>query len=169
MPTTLSNISSSSQRTSPNARDADVGEDDRRRESVGQDIAQHHTEADARSLASTERPPSSVEKLPPAKIYPPLSFPVLALLASASVFGTLARLGLQGLTTYDGQSVFSLAYAQALGCFVMGLCLSLKEPIGQLYVHVSYPELNMEQHPEIKLSYGPLYTALTTGKPYHPR
>ncbi|KDQ64578.1 hypothetical protein JAAARDRAFT_117173 [Jaapia argillacea MUCL 33604] len=61
----------------------------------------------------------------------------------ASVFGVLTRLGLQALATYQGQSIFPLAYAQAFGCFVMGFTLQFKEPIGQFY--------------------GPLYTAITTG------
>ncbi|KAF8913957.1 CrcB-like protein-domain-containing protein [Gymnopilus junonius] len=62
----------------------------------------------------------------------------------ASVFGVLARLGMVALMTYGGDSVFPLAYAQALGCLVMGFALRLKEPIGQFY--------------------GPFYTALTTGR-----
>jgi hypothetical protein len=104
-------------------------------EPVAEEIIEGGAEDDAESLAaSIDRPPSEAEKLPAAKIYATLSFPVLALLAPASVFGVLARLGLQGLTTYDGQSVFSLAYAQTIGCFIMGFCLSLKEPIGHLYV-----------------------------------
>ncbi|EGO01949.1 hypothetical protein SERLA73DRAFT_120601 [Serpula lacrymans var. lacrymans S7.3] len=61
----------------------------------------------------------------------------------ASIFGVLARLGLQALVTYDGQSVFPLAYIQATGCFIMGVGLALKEPFGRFY--------------------GPLYTAMTTG------
>jgi protein CrcB len=61
----------------------------------------------------------------------------------ASVFGVLARLGLQALVTYDGQSIFPLAYVQAIGCFIMGLGLGMKEPFGRFY--------------------GPLYTAMTTG------
>ncbi|TFK23234.1 hypothetical protein FA15DRAFT_687942 [Coprinopsis marcescibilis] len=64
-------------------------------------------------------------------------------LTPASILGLLARLGLQALGSFDGQSVFPLLYVQGLGCFVMGICLRLKEPLGQFY--------------------GPLYTALTTG------
>lgn len=81
-------------------------------------------------VASIDEPPSVHEGIPASKIYHPLAFPVLALLAPASIFGVLVRLGLQALATYDGQSIFSLAYAQALGCFIMGFCLQLKEPIG---------------------------------------
>ncbi|KAJ7498859.1 CrcB-like protein-domain-containing protein [Mycena latifolia] len=60
-----------------------------------------------------------------------------------SVFGVLARLGLSALATYSGQSIFSLAYAQATGCLIMGFCLALKEPFSRYYP--------------------PAYTALTTG------
>jgi CrcB protein len=69
------------------------------------------------------------------KVYPPFSLPVLALLAPASIFGVLARLGLQALATYDGSSIFPLAYPQTVGCFIMGFCLSFKPQIGNLYVH----------------------------------
>lgn len=86
--------------------------------------------ADARSVASIELPTSSM--LPQAsaeKTYHPFSFAVIAPLMPASVFGVLARLGLDGLATYDGRSIFPLAYAQALGCLIMGICLPLKDPI----------------------------------------
>ncbi|WFD03623.1 hypothetical protein MOBT1_002324 [Malassezia obtusa] len=42
------------------------------------------------------------------------------LVAFASLWGTLTRLGLQGLNTYDGQSIEPLVWAQAVGCLVMG-------------------------------------------------
>jgi fluoride exporter len=64
-----------------------------------------------------------------------LSLPVLALLAPASIFGVLARLGLLSLGTYDGQAIFPLAYIQAAGCLMMGLGLGLKESLGRLSVH----------------------------------
>ena len=37
-----------------------------------------------------------------------------------SIWGTLARLGLVALNTYDGQSIAPLVWAQALGCLVFG-------------------------------------------------
>lgn len=83
-----------------------------------------------------ERPPSVEEGIRPSKVYQPLSFPVLVLLMPASVFGVLARLGIVALMTYGGDSVFPLAYVQALGCLVMGFAVRLKEPIGQLYVSI---------------------------------
>ena len=85
---------------------------------------------DARSLASIELPTTSV--VPPGKAektFHPFSLGVIAPLMPASVFGVLARLGLDALATYDGRSVFPLAYPQALGCLIMGICLPLKDPI----------------------------------------
>lgn len=110
---------------------------------VGSILARHQAIEDANSLASIDRPPSEVEELPPVKIYRPLSIHVVALLMPASIFGVLARLGLQALTTYSGESIFPLAYVQATGCFIMGVGLRMKAPFGNFY--------------------GPLYTALTTG------
>ncbi|KAG8962441.1 hypothetical protein FRC03_004248 [Tulasnella sp. 419] len=66
----------------------------------------------------------------------PCDVRVIALLAPASIFGLLARLGVHALATYDGQSVFAFAWVQAIGCFVMGLCLGWREIIS-----ASYPEL----------------------------
>jgi CrcB protein len=74
-----------------------------------------------------------VVELPP-KLFHPLSWEILALLMSASVFGVLARLGLDALTSYEGQSIFPLAYVQGVGCLVMGFCLALKVPISEWYV-----------------------------------
>jgi hypothetical protein len=67
-----------------------------------------------------------------------LSFPILALLAPAAVFGVLARLGLVALMNFDGQSVFPVAYVQAVGCLVMGFGLRLKTPLTALYVASSW-------------------------------
>jgi hypothetical protein len=47
----------------------------------------------------------------------------------ASIFGTLARLGLEGLATYNGKAIFPLAYPQAMGCLIMGIALPLKDTI----------------------------------------
>jgi len=83
---------------------------------------------------TVERLPGGEEGIPPLKTYGPLSFPVVVLLMPASVFGVLARLSLVALMSYDDHSVFPLAYAQAVGCLVMGFALEMKEPMGQLYV-----------------------------------
>ena len=68
---------------------------------------------------------------PPSQMFHPLSWEILALLMPASVFGVLARLGLDALTSYDGESIFPLAYVQGVGCLVMGFCLALKVPISE--------------------------------------
>ncbi|OBZ70465.1 hypothetical protein A0H81_09972 [Grifola frondosa] len=115
----------------------------RLRSDVGSVLARHVSVTDAVSLTSIDRPPSEEEKLPPSKIYHPLSFPVLVLLMPASIFGVLARLGLQAITGYDGHSIFPLAWVQAIGCLVMGFVLGIRDPFGRFY--------------------GPLYTAMTTG------
>lgn len=79
----------------------------------------------------------------PRALYKPLSFPVIALLMPTAVFGVLARLGLVALMTYNGESVFPLAYVQALGCLIMGFCLRLKEPLDQLYVQLRIGQCRM--------------------------
>lgn len=133
----------------------DAGDSD-----VGSALARHASLSNAASLASIDRPPSLTEKLPPAKIYHPFSPEVLALLMPASVFGCLARLGLEALVTYDGQSIFPLAWVQAGGCLVMGFGLGIRDPFGRLYVRL----LNVHTLALTYLiSYGPLYTAWTTG------
>lgn len=71
---------------------------------------------------------------PPPQLFHPLSWEIFALLMPASVFGVLARLGLDALTSYDDESIFPLAYVQGVGCLVMGFCLALKAPISQWYV-----------------------------------
>jgi len=86
----------------------------------------------AESLATMDGPPSVDSD--GFQTYHPLSLPVLALLAPASTFGTLARLGLQALVTYDGRCIFPLAFVQAVGCLIMGFGLGLREPFGRLWV-----------------------------------
>ncbi|KAF8591604.1 hypothetical protein K439DRAFT_1326892 [Ramaria rubella] len=81
--------------------------------------------------------------VPTPVAFHPFSIHVLSLLMSFSVFGTLARLGIHALATYQGDSIFPLAWVQAVGCAIMGFALALRQPI--------------------TLFYGPLYTAITTG------
>ncbi|CAL1709925.1 unnamed protein product [Somion occarium] len=118
-----------------------------RRQSVSSALSHHTSIQTAASLASIDRPPSRTSspdgKLPAAKVYHPLSPHVLALLMPASVFGVLARLGIQALVGYDGRSIFPLAWVQVMGCVIMGFGVGIKDPLGQFY--------------------GSLYTALTTG------
>ena len=95
---------------------------------------------DAESLYSINVPPTAEEaeagEKPgpigeePPKTYPPFGYEVLTSLIPGSIFGVLVRLGLLSITTYNGQAVFSLAWVQATGCFVMGLSLGLKDQIG---------------------------------------
>lgn len=113
---------------------------------VSSELERRGTLDDARSLASIDRPPSKEERIPPAKIYAPLSPHVLLLLMPASIFGALARVGLLALTTYDGREIFPLAWIQAAGCLVMGFGLGLKEPIGQLCVHISGHHRSLAKH-----------------------
>ncbi|KZT20396.1 hypothetical protein NEOLEDRAFT_1140852 [Neolentinus lepideus HHB14362 ss-1] len=108
---------------------------------VGSAIARHNSIESAEHL-QVDRPPAEAS-LQRSKVYYPLSPHVLALLMPASVLGVLARLGLDALSTYNGQKIFSLAYTQAVGCFIMGFSLEFKESLGRFY--------------------GPLYTAITTG------
>lgn len=104
----------------------------RTRSRVSQEVVRQATMEDARSLASIDRPPDEEVKIPPSKIYHPLSPHVIALLMPASIFGTLARVGLLALTGYDEHAIFPLAWVQAAGCLVMGFGIEMKEPIGQL-------------------------------------
>lgn len=87
--------------------------------------------ADARTLASVDRLSTESDASIPtsSKVYHPFSPAVVALLMPASIFGTLARLGLQALATYDGKAIFPLAYPQAIGCLIMGIALPLKDTI----------------------------------------
>jgi hypothetical protein len=93
---------------------------------------------ETRRAEQIDEPPDANQGIVPSKIYGHLSFPILVLLAPSAVFGVLARLGLVALMTFDGNSVFPLAYVQAVGCLVMGFSLGLKAPLGELYVTSSW-------------------------------
>lgn len=102
---------------------------------LGVRIHTHSDVQDAEDTQNAERvdvPPNADQGIRPQKIYLPFSFPVIVLLMPASILGVLARLGLVALMTYNGRSVFPLAYVQAVGCLVMGIGLRMKEPLGQL-------------------------------------
>lgn len=90
----------------------------------------HHTHAHvASSSSSFSRPPRKLPP-PPSSSPPSLVSPhLLALFILFSVFGTLARLGLTALFTYDGQGVFPLIWSQAVGCFLMGACSGRKQDL----------------------------------------
>ncbi|KAG8803341.1 hypothetical protein FRC16_006086 [Serendipita sp. 398] len=86
-----------------------------------------------------EEPQARKELAPPGILSPE----AIVLLAPFSIFGLLARLGIEAITTYSNQSVFTLAWVQAVGCLVMGIAQSQKT-----YIMAFYP---------------PLYLGITTG------
>lgn len=83
-------------------------------------------------------PPTAAAIRPPSKHSNPFSHHVIALLAPFAMLGLLARLGLEALTDYNGNSVFALAWVQGVGCFVMGIAAGLREPISQLCVIINH-------------------------------
>ncbi|KAG5732373.1 UPF0695 membrane protein [Termitomyces sp. T112] len=99
--------------------------------------------SEVHSVETIERPPSRISNRAKPMVFHPLSIHVVALLVPASIFGTLARLGLTALARYQGNSIFPLAYAQGLGCLIMGFAVGLKDPFSTFYP--------------------PLFTAVTTG------
>lgn len=52
---------------------------------------------------------------------------VFASLVPVSIVGTLIRLGLTLLETYNGSPVFALAYPQFIGCLIMGIAVKKKD------------------------------------------
>ncbi|CAL1706778.1 unnamed protein product [Somion occarium] len=60
----------------------------------------------------------------------------------ASIFGVLARLGIQALAGYDGKSIFPLAWVQVMGCVIMGFGVGIKDPLD-----VFQSWLNVDQEP----------------------
>ena len=98
---------------------------------VGEALARAQSRATARSLASVDRLSTESDAViqTPSNAYHSFSPAVVALLMPASVFGVLARLGLEALATYDGNAIFPLAYPQAVGCLIMGFALPLKDTI----------------------------------------
>lgn len=86
-----------------------------------------------RQGSSVTSPPPIAATAPPSHTYHPLSWNVISLLAFPAVLGVLARLGLQSLATYNGDTVFALAWVQGMGCFVMGLTVGKRESITALY------------------------------------
>jgi len=107
----------------------------------------HHNEIQSlrriKSIETVDRPPSSISERQVTKPWNPLSIHILALLVPASLLGVLTRLGLHWLASYDGSAIFPLAYAQGLGCFVMGFALQLKEPFGHLCAFVRNPSFSL--------------------------
>lgn len=53
-------------------------------------------------------------------------FVIVSIIIPMAILGTLIRIGVQQLQTYDGAPVFGLVYAQWIGCFIMGIVVQAK-------------------------------------------
>jgi hypothetical protein len=79
------------------------------------------------SSSSGETADKAFPAPPPSPQSPSALDPLtLSLLATFSLLGCLARLGLSALFSYAGDSIFPLVWAQAVGCLLMGLALGQK-------------------------------------------
>ncbi|KAI8095098.1 uncharacterized protein B0P05DRAFT_577070 [Gilbertella persicaria] len=58
---------------------------------------------------------------------------IAAAIVPFSIVGTLIRIGLNRLQDYSGAPVFSLVYAQWMGCFIMGIAIKNKNFLLQWY------------------------------------
>lgn len=65
----------------------------------------------------------------PPPIDPFTHLPTLALLVLFSILGCLTRLGLTALFTYPAQAVFPLIWSQAVGSFLMGVCVGWRKDL----------------------------------------
>ncbi|BGP50050.1 hypothetical protein JCM10450v2_005958 [Rhodotorula kratochvilovae] len=63
--------------------------------------------------------------------HPKLS--VFSLLITATIWGVLARLGLEWVGGFAARAVFSLVWAQMVGCFVMGFVTTKKNAIERIF------------------------------------
>lgn len=71
----------------------------------------------------------------PKRIYGTIEYLTsLSLIGIFSFFGTLIRLGLIAIGTYNGQSIFPLLWAQMVGCCLMGMFTVRKRCIEEMYV-----------------------------------
>lgn len=61
----------------------------------------------------------------------------------------------------DGRAIFPLAWAQGVGCGIMGLALGKKDELERLCVALIS---NTLERPANVLRYPPLYTFITTGE-----
>lgn len=59
---------------------------------------------------------------------------IFAALIPMSILGTLIRLGLNMLETYNGSPVFALAYPQFVGCVIMGIAVKKKDILLKYYL-----------------------------------
>lgn len=56
----------------------------------------------------------------------------VSLMGIMSFFGTLIRLGLIAIGSYDGQSIFPLLWAQMMGCCLMGMLTVRKRCVEEM-------------------------------------
>lgn len=119
-------------------------------ENLARDREDARMEADPESSWSHPRVPSPADfdEAPAEPVFDEVTVARLvahhAILVPAAIFGILIRLGLDGLANYDGRIIFPMAWAQGVGCVIMGTALARKT--------------------EITIFYPPLYTALATGE-----
>jgi fluoride ion exporter CrcB/FEX len=59
---------------------------------------------------------------------------IFTALVPVSILGVLIRIGLNLLETYDGAPVFYLAYAQFIGCVIMGVVVKKKDYLIKRYL-----------------------------------
>ncbi|KAL2797629.1 CrcB-like protein-domain-containing protein [Aspergillus keveii] len=136
--------------------------------------------APQRRASGTDKPPKD-----PSEPYPDRDEPVVAPLSSSltyfytisylvffSIFGTLARLGLQALTFYDGAPVVTgVLWANVGGSLIMGFLLEDKNIFREEWGNPRKPTTSPQdpdaaeeskRHKSIKKTI-PLYIGLTTG------
>lgn len=87
------------------------------------------------SASLPQRPPKA-----PAPEFPSMFTPshtqltVYSLVVFGTLWGVLARLGLQWIGGFASTAVFSLVWAQMVGCAVMGFCVTKKNAIERVCV-----------------------------------
>jgi len=111
---------------------------------------------------ATEEPPletgsASLPQQPkkaPAPDFPSMFTPthtqltVYSLIVFGTIWGVLARLGLQWVGGFASSAVFSLVWAQMVGCAVMGFCVTKKNAIERVCVPLSPPPCPARTHEE---------------------
>lgn len=80
-----------------------------------------------------ESEPELETEAPTLQIYEN-KLPIFAALIPVSILGALIRIGLNLLETYNGAPVFGLAYAQFVGCVIMGVVVKKKDFLIKTYL-----------------------------------
>ncbi|GAA5881084.1 hypothetical protein JCM16303_004670 [Sporobolomyces ruberrimus] len=89
-----------------------------------------------RSSLSTPSSTSSPPRLDESHPFLEPTYPVLStcsLLIFATIWGVLARLGLEWLGTFAESKVFAIVWAQIVGCLVMGFVTERKKEIDSIF------------------------------------